>query len=153
MAAISALIAFTLAFIWGNSFLSAQDSSETSGAVYGTIQSVLDAVFGTGAITLTHGFIRKAAHFTEFAALGAELSLLVLVVKRESFKGYALSLACGLFVAAVDEGFQNLSDRAPSFIDVAIDFSGYLAAVAAFFAAFLLRRAKNAEKTEQNLKG
>lgn len=145
------LIAFTLAFIWGNSFLSAQDSSETSGAVYGTIQSVLDAVFGTGAITLTHGFIRKAAHFTEFAALGAEISLLVLLVKRENFKGYAFILSCGLFVAAVDEGLQTLSDRAPSLIDVAIDFSGCLAATAVFFAVFLIRRAKSVKKSEKNL--
>ena len=137
---IAAFIARTLAFIWGNSVMTAKQSEESSGRVYETVKSALDAVFGENVVPITHNFTRKAAHFSEFALLGAELSALFIALKKESVKGYAEILPCGLFVAAVDEGLQFLSDRGPSLVDVAIDFSGCLAVAAVFFVVFLIRR-------------
>ena len=149
VAVIIALIALTVAFIWSNSLKSRAQSSESSGEVYSTIKAVLDDVFGEDVVPVTHHDIRKAAHFSEFLLLGAEFCLLFIVLGKENFKGYLHVLPYGLFVAAVDEGLQCLSDRGAAITDVMIDFAGYLTAVAVFFLIFLIRRKKRNGKSQK----
>ena len=152
VAVIAVFIVLTLAFIWGNSVMTAARSSESSGAVYSTLKEVLDTVFGKDVVPLTHNFTRKLAHFSEFALLGAEFSLLFIAIKRESYKGYIHVLPYGLFVAAVDEGLQCISDRGPALTDVMIDFCGYITAVAVFFVIFLIRRRIKSKKSAETPK-
>ncbi|MBR0190252.1 MAG: VanZ family protein [Clostridia bacterium] len=147
---IIALIALTVAFIWSNSLKSQERSAESSSEVYNTVKTVLDDVFGEDVVPITHNFIRKTAHFSEFLLLGAEFSLLFIALKKESFKGYLFVLPCGLLVAAVDEGLQTLSDRGAAFADVLIDFSGYLTAVAVFFIIFLIRHRAKTKKLKKS---
>lgn len=143
------LIAVTVTFIWFNSCQSADTSSRESETVYTTVKTAIDAVFGVDTVPITHGGIRKLAHFSEFFLLGAEFSALVIALKKESFAWYAKILPFGVFVAAVDESLQFISKRGPSLIDVLIDFSGFFTAVAIFSVIFLIRcrvKAKKAEK-------
>lgn len=147
---IAACIVLTVAFIWSNSLKSQEQSSVRSGEVYGTVKAVLDGVFGEDVVPVTHHGIRKAAHFSEFLLLGTEFCLLFIALKKESFKGYLHILPYGLFVAAIDEGLQTLSDRGAAFTDVLIDLSGYLTAAAVFFVIFLIRRGAKAESLKKS---
>ena len=147
---IAACIVLTVAFIWSNSLKSQAQSSESSGKVYETVKEVTDTVFGKDVVPVTHHGVRKWAHFSEFLLLGVEFCLLFIALKTESFKGYLHILPYGLFVAAVDEGLQCLSDRGAAFTDVLIDFSGYLTAVAVFFIIFLIRRKTKTAKLKKS---
>lgn len=117
------IFAFIVCFIWGNSVLSSQLSSALSMAV----GEFFASIFGTGdGVTTVGGLsVRKMAHFTEFAALGAVASLLFKRFLKN--KGiYALGIAlCGLFVALMDETIQIFSNRGSSVRDVWIDILGY----------------------------
>lgn len=152
VAVIITFIVLTVAFIWHNSLETQSQSSDDSEEVFSVIKVVLDSVFGEDVLPVTHIIIRKLAHFSEFAVLGGEFCLLVIAMNKESVKWYLQILPCGLFVAAVDEGLQFLSDRAPAITDVMIDFFGYCTAVAVFLVIFLIRnKLKNREnqKTEE----
>lgn len=138
---IVAFIIITVGFIWFNSARAKEQSSKSSEKVYVTVKEVVDTVFGEDVVPVTHDGIRKTAHFFEFMALGAEFCALYITLKRESFKGYLEILPFGLYVSAIDEGIQILSDRGPEVRDVWLDYSGYLCALAVFFAVFLIRLA------------
>ena len=66
------LIAANLAFIWGNSLLPGTESGELSGGILALINSILG--LGEEGAEMLHLLIRKGAHFTEFACLGALLA-------------------------------------------------------------------------------
>ena len=143
------LIALTVGFIWGNSIMSKEASSEESEAVSSTLQTVVDAVFGEDVVVVSHEGIRKAAHFIEFFILGTEFCVLYILIKREGKRGYLEIMPFGLAVAAIDETIQIFSERGSSIIDVMIDYSGYLFAVVLFFAVFVIRRAVKGRKREK----
>ena len=63
-----AMIVGILCFIWGNSLLPGKDSGELSGFVGMLLQKLLPFL-NLQSETGMH-FLRKAAHFSEFAALG-----------------------------------------------------------------------------------
>lgn len=106
------LIAVTLLFIWGNSLLNRELSTDESGFIV----RIFDFVFGTG--TISEHFIRKLAHFSEFALLGAELYCW--------FGRFLMGITHGLFAALADESLQMLSDRSAEVKDVLLDFSGVI---------------------------
>ena len=143
---ISVLIALTLAFIWGNSCLPKAQSAESSSEAQGIIQTVLDNVFGEDTVYVDEFHIRKLAHFAEFFALGAEFALLIIALNKENYKSYLTLLPIGLFVGAVDESIQVFSDRGAAVLDVLIDFSGYLTAIAVFVIIFALRKSVKSRK-------
>ena len=58
-----------LGFIFGNSLQTGTESGETSGRVH-TLINALPELLGLGS-PISHHFVRKAAHFTEFAILAA----------------------------------------------------------------------------------
>ena len=79
--------------------------------------------------------IRKLAHFSEFAVLGAlvMISVKVTLDKKLLLRFYMLiSAAAGLVYAITDELHQSfIPGRAPAVKDVLIDFSGICAGVLA----------------------
>lgn len=123
------LIAATLVFIWSNSLQPREDSLEDSESVTNWVRPLLGALIGEENVTVH--LVRKLAHFTEFALLGAELSCLSLLSAKRRLRGLLSCLAAGLFVGAIDESLQLLGDRGAQVQDVLLDFSGVLAAVLA----------------------
>ena len=117
----TALIVANLAFIWGNSLVTGEDSGNLSGGILAWLNGFL-GLDESGADVL-HLLIRKAAHFTEFACLGA----LITWQRRLSGeqKTVALPILWGMAAAVVDESIQMFTpDRGPSLTDVWIDTSG-----------------------------
>ena len=112
------LIGAVTLFIWCQSLLPGQVSGQESGF----FARLLAGVFGLESLPdWLHTLVRKAAHFTEFAVLGA----------LWSGYGRRRPLRCswlyGLAVAATDECLQFIQpDRGPAVADVCIDYAGYL---------------------------
>ena len=118
------LIGFLLCFIWGNSLL----PGSVSGALSGWLRDALAFLFpgGTEDPDAGHGLLRKLAHFTEFACLGALLTWLFAMLQKQLL----LALAGGCLAAGVDECIQCfVPARGPSVWDVLIDVFGVLLGV------------------------
>ena len=114
------LLCLILCFIWGNSLL----SREISGEISHFIAEFLGGGHGTS--DEGHRFVRKAAHFCEFASLGAVFLLWIREITRQ--RGMLL-LACafmGVSVPLIDETIQIFSGRGPALSDVWLDISGYV---------------------------
>ena len=114
------LFCLILCFIWGNSML----SREVSGA----ISHFIADLFGgeQGATEEGHHLLRKLAHFTEFAALGAVFWLLSGEYTKDRAKRAISAAFVGIFVPLCDETIQIFSGRGPAITDVWIDAAGYL---------------------------
>ena len=132
------LIVLTLGFIWGNSLKSIPESQEVSLSLLDLLSPFLDAVFGPGRIT--DHLLRKAAHFSEFALLGAELRLLFLLLGQRGLQGLSNALFAGLAAGVADETIQLFSDRGSQVADVVLDFSGALFGALVIALLFSLRR-------------
>lgn len=124
----STLILGILCFIWGNSLLPGEDSGELSGFVGQLLQKLfpfLDLESGTGMHLL-----RKAAHFSEFAALGFSFTWFYGMLSKKKLWALGLPLVSGATAAAIDETIQRFSpDRGPSIKDVGIDTCGVIAGI------------------------
>ena len=114
-----------LCFIWGQSMLPQEQSSNESSRLMRIIKPALDpndriddGVF--------HHYLRKTAHFAEYAAMGLCMSgfLMNLNWKRKSFRIPAVILIC-ILVASIDECIQLFAaDRGPQVRDVILDSCG-----------------------------
>ena len=83
------------------------------------------------------GFIRKIAHFSEFAFLGALLYALRAVNGRPApFTLLFFALACGV----TDETIQVFTRRGSSVTDVIIDFCGCVSGMLLFMLLNRLRK-------------
>ena len=105
-----------------------EESSALSQYVKAMLEPLLEVFVGKG--NVTEHFVRKLAHFTEFFALGAEFSLLIITGKKVSTAGVSLSLLAGLISALSDETVQLFFERGSSVKDVWLDFSGFCTALA-----------------------
>ena len=95
-------------------------SANTAGVIVPVLHWLMPAA-SPGTIVATHYFIRKLAHFSEYALL----FLLLIRGPMRGRPGFALGL-CAAY-ALLDEGHQMLMpSRTPSLHDVALDFSGAL---------------------------
>lgn len=84
-----------------------------------------------------HGIVRKLAHFTEYAILGA---LAVRAFVRSQYR-YAFSLLIVVAVAFADEFGQSFRpSRTASIVDVGIDIAGGLVIIASLYILILKRR-------------
>ena len=118
-----------LCFIWGNSLLPGKDSGELSGFV-GTLLQKLLPFLNLQSETGMH-LLRKAAHFSEFAALGMSFTWLFGMLSGKKAWYLSLPLICGAAAAAIDETIQLFSpDRGPSIKDVGIDTCGVITGIA-----------------------
>ena len=125
------LILLTIGFIFVQSMLPPEKSSEESDAVGEIIGEIIPPETKPGEFIQIN--IRKLAHFFEFALLGVELSLYAVLFLRE--KGFILkTYAASLFVALVDETIQIFSGRGPAIFDVWLDFFGFLTAASFVYA-------------------
>ena len=113
------LLCLNLALIWGNSLLPGDSSAAVSGGVLAFLGRFLPVLLTeTG-----HTFLRKAAHFSEFALLGLLFCGRHRLAKQEN---PAHLMGFGLAVACIDETIQIFTPgRASSLIDVWIDASGF----------------------------
>lgn len=113
-----AVFALTLAFIWGNSLMPAS----LSGAFSGFIKDLLSQFLRVVEETEGDGVLRKIAHMTEFAALGAELCLIGFLHKWPKSQ----VVLCGLGVSLMDETIQLfVAGRNGAIRDVWIDMLGF----------------------------
>ena len=122
----SALVLLTVCFIFSNSVQSRGASIERSSTVMAWIKPLLDP-HDRISDSVFHHYLRKAAHFTEFAALGFFLMGLSdsFAWKRKNRGRLLLPLLGALCVAASDETIQLFSSaRGPGIRDVLIDFCG-----------------------------
>lgn len=117
-----------LCFIWGNSLLPGEDSGELSGFV-GTMLQRLLPFLDLQSETGMH-LLRKAAHFSEFAALGFSFAWFYGMLAKKRLWALGLPLVSGAAAAAIDETIQLFSpDRGPSIKDVGIDTCGVIAGI------------------------
>ncbi len=113
-----------IAFIFGNSATPAVYSAAESGWVTNLLNRVVGSI-GLTALQFSEGFIRKAAHFTEYTGLGILLTLSL--AKRGFFAGRRRLrlIPVGFLVACIDEGIQYFTPgRACSIKDVLLDTCG-----------------------------
>ena len=114
------LFVLILCFIWGNSML----SREMSGAISKFVAGILGGEAGT--TDEGHHLVRKLAHFTEYAALGASAHLYFDLLLQDKYRRYVTIALVGVATPLVDETIQIFSGRGPALTDVWIDAGGYL---------------------------
>ena len=116
----------TVAFIWGNSMLDREASSNVSGSLLAAIEPIIRLI---GIESEGDRWLRKLAHFTEFGALGAELLFLAAVKGKLSLQAASNCAFAALLVALTDETIQLASGRGSQVTDVLLDFSGALTGI------------------------
>lgn len=119
------LLALTLAFIWGNSLLPRTESQEISRGLLAELCAALETV-GLHIDPQNDHWLRKLAHFGEFALLGAELCALLFLNCRARPQGFVNCAFAGLAVAVTDEALQLISNRGSQVQDVLLDFAGFV---------------------------
>ncbi len=130
IAVVSVLLVLTLAFIWRNSTESIPESQAKSLDLVAILKPILEPIIGEGKVT--DHFVRKTAHFCEFALLGAELRLLFLLLGFGTVQGHMNALFAALAAGVTDETIQYFRERGSMVLDVVLDFCG------AFFGALVL---------------
>lgn len=109
---LTVLILCMLAFIWGNSMKTAEQSSAISGGLL--LQFPILQLLG-------ERVVRKLGHFSEFTALGILLCLRF----RLNGSPLTLPLVCGMLAAMADETIQLfIPGRSSEVTDVWIDTGG-----------------------------
>jgi VanZ family protein len=126
--ALAALIAATLAFMWGNSLKSRDVSKAQSDNVLPVVEPCLEIVVGEG--NVTEQLVRKLAHVSEYAALGCELALLCALRRRVRRQPVLNASSAGLAAAVADEALQIVSGRGPLVQDILLDFAAFLTVMA-----------------------
>ena len=139
------LVFLILLFIFSNSLQNGEESNERSGKVMELLRMLLDPHERVAAEQF-HWFVRKAAHFTEFAALGSSLWLLMQSVQKLVCFSYLSVPFISLLTAVTDEYIQSFTGRTSSVQDVLIDFSGALAGLFAAYIIGKIRGRRNAGK-------
>lgn len=136
--AVALLLFCNLAVIFAFSAESGEASGNRSAGITHTVLRLfypdfeqMEEAAAEALVTSTHHFIRKAAHFSEFALLGV-LSTTLILLLLWSFPNLKLKywmtvlfppLFCLLY-AISDEVHQIFTGRGPRATDVLIDFAG-----------------------------
>lgn len=128
LAACICLLAVLLFFIWGNSSMPGEASGSLSRMVGEFLKKLLP--FLPMETESWQYLLRKAAHFSEFCALGMCVCWLFGMTLDGRWIHFWLPLGCGAAVACTDEFIQRFSPgRYPSIVDVTIDTSGVLTGI------------------------
>lgn len=118
------LLIATLCLIWGNSLLPGKESGEISSCFFTLLTRL-------GIPVPDEHFLRKAAHFCEFALLGAELAGLFWLRGGLRLQRLCCAASAALGAAMIDESIQLFTpNRCPRLADVLLDFSGALTGIA-----------------------
>lgn len=135
----TALLCVNLIFIWGNSLL----PGSISGALSDWLKDLLAPLLGQSPGEGGGGFLRKAAHFTEFACLGICLRWLFGMLQKKQLRQILLPLIFAIVVACIDETIQVfIPDRGPGIKDVLLDSAGALVGIAILTISHILQRKK-----------
>lgn len=140
-------LCLNIAFIWGNSLL----PGEISGAFSQWVRDFINRILGLPVTDPEqgHGFLRKIAHFTEFASLGAVISCLTRMLRSKKTEHIVLPLSGGFLTACIDEIIQCfVPDRGPGILDVLIDTAGVLLGITIVYLTILYRDNKKQRKEE-----
>ena len=125
-------IGLNLALIWGNSMMTGISSDAVSGGLLEFLGRFIPALLTEAG----HTFLRKAAHFSEFALLALLFCGRHRLVHRNMpphLMGFGLAVAC------IDETIQIFTPgRASSLIDVWIDTAGFALGFVVIFAVFTI---------------
>jgi len=121
------LFILTLIFIFVQSLLPGSVSEEESGSVLNFLRPVLCLFLKDEWVTMN--FIRKLAHFTEYAVLSLETGFLFANSdSHEKIHRSSAFLTMGLFSAFLDETLQLFTDaRSGEVRDIWIDLMGFIA--------------------------
>ena len=137
------LLLLNLWFIWGNSLLPPHASNAISDKVTEIIQSVFAVQHEEQEKTdtwWTSAHMRKLAHATEFAALGALSTAYASARGKRLLRDcWPFILLCGVLTALTDETIQLFTGRTSAVKDVWIDSGGFAAGMVVI--VFLLIRA------------
>lgn len=116
--------------IWGNSMMPGSDSSQISHGVLDVVRSfLLDA--GLPADWVSHFFIRKMGHFTEYLALGVSVSAALDRGAHLDTVRVLSIVSTVLIAASLDEVIQLfVPGRCGQVADVLLDCLGAVAGVA-----------------------
>lgn len=137
----AALILWTL-FIWGNSLLSGPASMEKSQSVINVVKPTL--YFLGLPVEQWQFYVRKAAHFLEFAILGGLWFLNLQGRISSGWRLFLLSLGASALTAGLDEFLQSFTGRTAQLSDVFLDTSGALAGIGiCFLSLWILRRKRS----------
>ena len=115
-------------FIWIHSLIPTQESANESAGIMQILQAILD--FLHIPLTLTDHFVRKLAHFTEFAAAGTVLALhffpraKIQDDRRLKAVYNSMPFIISLLTAFIDETLQIFSGRGPMVQDIWLDLAG-----------------------------
>lgn len=115
-----------LAVIFSQSLLNARTSGNVSGYVLRILKPLLDPYDRIDS-DVFHYFIRKTAHFSEFAALGLCLggfSVNLGLLRQRRY--VALPMLLTLCAAVSDEFLQYFTGRGSMVTDVVLDYAGAL---------------------------
>jgi len=149
------LIIISVAVAWGHSMLPAQESSQESGFVLELLKPLLTVVMPEEMVTGL--FIRKLAHFSEYAILGIEMTAYTALIfssrktnmtektdKKEALRLATNTLFGGVAVALIDETIQIFSPgRGPEIADVWLDVAGFVfGSLIVALICFLVKRRK-----------
>ena len=139
---VALLVMANTMLIFGFSSESKEESGGRSREVTAFVARVLDPTFDDlspaeqdEAIDHLHHYVRKAAHFLEFALLGCLTACFVQLLWSLLEKRLLLPLSWGLpalyclLCAITDEVYQIFTHRGPAVGDVMIDFCGALSGV------------------------
>ena len=122
----TAITILFISFIFFHSTMTGEKSGNESSGVVAILQGLLDSLCIP--LTVSEHFIRKLAHFSEFAVLGV-LTSVTFYVYDKNFKKYIKRLLQMLFIclatAVTDETIQLFVPKRSGMVqDVLIDFSG-----------------------------
>lgn len=116
-------IGLTILLIWGQSCLNAEISGAESQGFSKWIMQLLGITEPLP--EHFHGIIRKLAHFTEYAILGGEAALVLLVKQKGRLKFAPIAILCCMAIALCDETIQLFAPgRAGLVTDIWIDTGG-----------------------------
>ena len=138
------LLILTLAFIWGHSMRSHDDSKAESRAILEWIAGMLSKL-GIDIDTSNDHPLRKLAHFAEFSVLGVSLALIMLTGSGYSRQRSLNCVFVGMAVALIDETIQIFSGRGSLVSDTWLDLSGALAGMLLVIGITWLRTGKRKE--------
>lgn len=151
----------TVIFIFSNSLQTATNSSKQSSTVVAAIQDVASVIAPDSKIATAtgeaydklHNFVRKLAHFSEFALLGALLCWTYFSYSDEK-RGLYIPALVFVCIPCIDEGLQLfVQGRGASATDVLLDcFGGACGFLFAFLVALgiqrILKRKNNKNDSE-----
>ena len=129
---LTALCLIAVGAIFFNSSLDADTSTKQSDPLVDEINQFFESIHIH--ITITDKMVRKTAHFTEYAVLGALLSATLYLYVGRRRDSFAMTLPLGCAIALCDEVIQLFpKGRSCEITDVMIDSSGIL------FSALIVR--------------